>query len=135
MKAFGYTTIFLVAAVGCMEQQPVKVSDQNSPKEVTTMKPDNTAVNERDRADSFKTPIDQGESQSDIDKTANIRKRIMEEKMSVNAQNVKIITTDGSVSLRGPVASAEEKERIHEIAVDVAGKDRVDDQLEIQAEK
>lgn len=134
MKVFGYTALVVAGLIGCSEQTPVKLSDHNSPKEVTTMKPDNTAVNERDRVESYKTPIDQGEGQPDIDKTADIRKRIMDGKMSLNAQNVKIITRDGNVSLRGPVASAEEKERIREIAADVAGKEHVDDQLEIQAE-
>ena len=134
MKILGYGALVVAGLTGCTEQAPMKISDQNSPKEVTTMKPDNTAVNERDRVESFKTPIDQGEDQTDINKTADIRKRIMDGKMSVNAQNVKIITRDGNVTLRGPVSSAEEKERIHEIAVDVAGKEHVDDQLEIQSQ-
>ena len=72
-------------------------------------KRDNTEVNVRDRTEAAKTPIDQNENQKDIDITANIRKRVVDTKMSVNAQNVKIITQDGKVTLRGPVKSEEEK--------------------------
>ena len=134
MKFYGCLPLVVVGVIGCGEVNTNKLSEQNAPREVSTMKPDNTAVNERDRVESFKTPTDQVEDQADLDKTADIRKRIMEGNMSVNAQNVKIITRDGSVSLRGPVANVEEKDRIHAIAVDVAGEDHVDDQLEVQSE-
>jgi osmotically-inducible protein OsmY len=52
--------------------------------------------------------------------------------MSVNAQNVKIITVDGKVTLRGPVASSEEKRRIGEIAGQIARSENVDNQLEVK---
>jgi hyperosmotically inducible periplasmic protein len=93
---------------------------------------DNTAINERDRSKSVKTPIDQNENQKDINVTAGIRKRVVDTKMSVNAKNVKIITQDGKVTLRGPVKSDEEKKQIEKIAADVAGAGNVDSQLEIQ---
>jgi osmotically-inducible protein OsmY len=48
---------------------------------------------------------------------------------------VKIITQDGKVTLRGPVNSAEEKAQIEEMAVAVAGKDHVDNQLEVKEAK
>ena len=98
----------------------------------TPLRPDNTGVNERDRDGVAKTPIDQNENQTDIDITANIRKRIVDSEISVNAQNVKIVTQDGHVTLRGPVKSAEEKKVVEDIALDVAGTDRVDSQLEIE---
>jgi len=93
---------------------------------------DNTGVNERDRDNAAKTPIDQNENKADIDITANIRKQVVDTKMSVNAQNVKIITQDGRVTLRGPVKSEEEKKQIEDIAHSVAGADKVDSQLEVQ---
>jgi osmotically-inducible protein OsmY len=96
---------------------------------------DNTGVNERDRDAATKTPIDQNENQSDIDITANIRKRVVDTNMSVNAQNVKIITQDGKVTLRGPVKSAEEKKQIEELATSVAGAGKVDSQLEIEQQQ
>jgi hyperosmotically inducible periplasmic protein len=95
--------------------------------------PDNTGANAADRNnEAAKTPIDQNENQADIDVTANIRKRVVDTKMSVNAQNVKIITQDGKVTLRGPVKSAEEKQQIEDIANDVAGKGKVDNQIAIE---
>src|ERR1019366_4069095 len=82
-----------------------------------TTEPDNTARNVRDRNNPTLTPLDQGNSQADRDTTAQIRKEIVAGKnMSVNAKNVKIITVDGRVTLRGPVKTAEEKRLIGEIA-------------------
>ena len=57
--------------------------------------------------------MDQKENQSDINITANIRQSVMKAPdMSTNGQNVKIITADGVVTLRGPVASEAEKSNI-----------------------
>ena len=89
-------------------------------------------MNVRDRSDAAKTPIDQNENQADIDVTANIRKRVVDTEMSVNAQNVKIMTQDGKVTLRGPVASADEKSQIEKLAHDVAGAPNVVSELEVQ---
>lgn len=97
-----------------------------------TVDPTNTAINKRDRSDARKTPIDQDENQKDIDITAKIRSRIVDEKLSVNGHNCKIITHDGRVTLRGPVQSDAEKQLIEKIAIDVAGADHVDNQLEVQ---
>lgn len=108
------------------------VRDDNTVARDGEVAKDNTAVNTRDRSDAVKTPIDQNENQADIDVTANIRKRVVDTKMSVNAQNVKIMTQDGKVTLRGPVASEEEKKQIEQIAHDVAGAGNVDSQIEIQ---
>lgn len=88
-------------------------------------------MNERDRDSSAKTPIDQNENQKDIDITADIRKQIVATDMSTNAHNVKIITQDGKVTLRGPVDSAEEKANIEKIALSVAGEGQVDNQIEV----
>ena len=62
---------------------------------------------------------------------SDIRKRIVDTKLSVNAHNVKIITQDGKVTLRGPVTTEEEKQQIEQIARDVAGANNVDSQLEV----
>ena len=72
------------------------------------------------------------ENKKDIDITANIRKRVVDTKMSVNAQNVKIITQSGKVTLRGPVKTEEEKAQIAKMAEEVAGPGNVDNQLEVQ---
>lgn len=96
--------------------------------------PDNTARNARDRDGNALTPMDQGNSQADIDVTAQIRKDIMAENgMSMNARNVKVITMNGHVTLRGAVNSDQEKHNIGEIANRVAQPGNVDNQLEVAA--
>jgi hypothetical protein len=94
---------------------------------------DHTRRNVRDRDDSTLTPLNQGNSKSDVDTTAKIRKAIIAgENLSVNARNVKIITVDGRVTLRGPVNTAEEKRLIGEIANRIAHAGNVDNQLEVK---
>jgi osmotically-inducible protein OsmY len=94
---------------------------------------DNTSRNTRDRDQSTATPIDQGNNKADIDTTARIRKEIMADKsLSVNAQNAKIITVNGQVTLRGPVASADEKRQLGEIASRIARAENVTNQLEVK---
>lgn len=98
---------------------------------------DNTAVNERDQSSAAKTPLDQGNSSSDITITAGIRQKIVNHKgvndegMSINARNVKIISEGQHVTLRGPVANAEEKALIEKFAKEIAGPDNVTSQLEL----
>ena len=55
--------------------------------------------------------------------------------LSMNGKNVKIIAQDGKVTLKGPVDSQQEKETIASEAVEIAGKDKVDNQLEVKAAK
>lgn len=99
----------------------------------TSDQPDNTARNVRDSQGNTLTPLDQGHSQADRDMTAAIRKEIMASKdMSVNARNVKIITVDGRVTLRGPVKTSEEKRAIGDIADRIATSGNVDNQLEVK---
>ena len=93
---------------------------------------DNTARNVRDRNDRTLTPFDQGNSRADTDITAQIRKSVNASKdLSVNAKNVKIITNNGRVVLRGPVNNTEEKRMIGAIANGVARSENVDNQLEV----
>ena len=98
--------------------------------------PDNTGINERDaNRDATKTPIDQGNTEADTKLTADIRQRIVDTPdMSINARNVKIITANGKVTLRGPVSTEAERDTIAKIAKDVAGEGNVDNQLELAKE-
>jgi hypothetical protein len=104
--------------------------------EARLTEPDNTGVNARDANRTTrepKLPIDQKENQADVDITAKIRSRVVgTDGMSINARNIKIITADGKVTLRGPVESAAERERIATIAREVAGNTNVDDQIEVK---
>jgi hyperosmotically inducible protein len=90
---------------------------------------DNTVKN---RTAKNYTAQNQSNERSDIAITSSLRKAIMSDrKMSVNAQNVKIITENGSVTLRGPVNSLSEKERIAAKAHSLSGVSKVINQLEV----
>jgi osmotically-inducible protein OsmY len=97
---------------------------------------DNTARNDRDSNAAAKTPLDQGGNAQDIQISANIRKAIVDDdSLSSNAHNVKIITNGGTVTLRGPVKSAQEKANIEAKAKQVAGVMRVESFLEVEASR
>jgi osmotically-inducible protein OsmY len=97
---------------------------------------DNTAKNERDASGDTKTSGDQSESPEDIKITAAIRRAVVaDDALSMTATNVKIITADGKVTLRGPVKTAAEKTKIGELAKKNAGKAKVDNQLEVKESK
>lgn len=100
----------------------------------SSSKMDNTERNVRDRDDANLTPEDQKESKSDIDITAAIRQAVVrDESLSLNAQNAKIITRHGVVTLRGPVESEAERLTLQKIATQTPGVVQVDNQLEIKA--
>jgi osmotically-inducible protein OsmY len=95
---------------------------------------ENTGRNERDKDNTTLTPEDQKETESDIKITAAIRQAVVKNKsLSANAQNVKIITRNGVVTLRGPVESKKESKKIKKIAKHTPGVLKVDNQLEIKA--
>jgi len=95
---------------------------------------DNTGKNERDRESEKLTPTDQGESESDRSITQQARQGVVKaDEVSVSGKNVKIITVDGVVTLRGPVESAREKTEIAKIVKHVDGVKRIDNQLEVAA--
>lgn len=94
---------------------------------------DDTARNERDRNDRTLTPMDQGSSAADRTITQDIRKAVVDnDELSTNAKNIKIITVDGVVTLRGPVKNDAEKTTVASIAHKASGVKRVDNQLEVE---
>jgi hyperosmotically inducible periplasmic protein len=95
--------------------------------------PDNTAVNERDRSAYEPTADQQKETTADRDLTARIRQSVMaDDSMSTYAKNIKIISQDGSVTLKGPVASDSERQSIVAMAVAAAGDaSRVTDEISV----
>jgi hyperosmotically inducible protein len=105
-----------------------------APSSPTNTDADNTRVNKRDRNTSTLTPMDQGSSASDRAITQQIRKDLMNDKsLSFTAKNVKVITIDGKVTLRGTVKTEAERTAIEAAARRAAGGDgaRVESQLEI----
>lgn len=88
----------------------------------TTTKPDNTAVNKRDRSPGALTADQQKMNAADRKITARIRRSILADKaLSMYAHNVKIISQDGTVTLKGPVRSDDEVKSIMSKATDVTG--------------
>jgi len=106
--------------------EPVNTSTDNS------VKPDNSRRNQRERAEQEKTPINQNENKADLEISRKIRQSILDDKnLSTYAHNIKIITQDGIVNLKGPVRSQEEKRNVEARAVDIAGRDKVKSQIEV----
>ena len=96
-------------------------------------KPDNTAINERDRSRETQTSGDQSNSSADLKTTQAIRQALMKDgELSTTAKNIKIITNNGQVTLRGPVKNAQEKAKIDQLARSAAGGAKIVDQLDVK---
>jgi len=102
---------------------------------VAAVASDNSGINVRDRQDVTLTPGDQGSSPADREITQKIRKILVSgpSDYSVTTKNIKIITVNGKVTLRGPVKTDAEKSGIVSLAKTIAGEGNVDDQLEVKA--
>lgn len=97
---------------------------------------DNTRKNERDRSGETTTSGDQSNSQEDVKITAAIRRAVVRDNsLSTTAKNVKIITANGMVTLRGPVKNDAEKAKIAELAQSAAGNAKINNQLEVKTSK
>ena len=96
--------------------------------------PDNTKVNQRDRNAGEATADQQKANPTDQDMTKKIRQSIMADKsLSTYAHNIKIISQNGAVTLKGPVKSDDEKKAVVAKAIAVAGSaDRVTDQISVK---
>jgi len=94
---------------------------------------DNTRRNVRDRDGATLLPGDQGNSEVDRTMTQQIRKALVKDReLSMVAKNVKIITVNGNVTLRGVVKTEQEKNDIVAKAKQVAGVTEVNNQLEVK---
>lgn len=94
--------------------------------------PDNTKVNTRDRTATAKTADQQGNSKADLDLTQKIRHAIIDDKaLTSYAHNIKVITRDGHVTLKGPVHTPEEKAALEAKASEIAGTGKVTNQISV----
>ena len=99
-----------------------------------TPKPDNTKTNQADRNAGEPTADQQKNNKPDRETTKEIRKSIQSDKsLSTYAHNVKVISQNGTVTLKGPVRSDEEKKIIQDKAAAVAGAGNVVNELTIVA--
>jgi hyperosmotically inducible protein len=90
---------------------------------------DNTKLNQQTQP----TADQQKNSRSDRDITQQIRRSIVKDKsLSTYAHNVKIITQNGQVTLKGPVRSEDEKQALEAKAAEVAGNNNVTDHLDVK---
>jgi hyperosmotically inducible protein len=95
---------------------------------------DNTKINKRDHDTAPPTADQQKDNRSDLEITRQIRRSITEDKgLSSYAKNVKVITQNGNVTLRGPVRSDEERKSIEAKAAEVAGTGHVKNEIQISA--
>ncbi len=95
--------------------------------------PDNSKANQQDRDKGSSTAEQQGENQADRDLTRKIRKSIVGDKsLSTYAHNIKVIARGGTVILKGPVRSEEEKASIEAKAVEVAGAANVKNEITVK---
>jgi hyperosmotically inducible protein len=94
--------------------------------------PDNTKTNQGDASPGATTADQQKMNPADRATTKNIRSAIYKDKsLSTYAHNIKVITQDGKVTLKGPVRSDDEKTNIEAKATAVAGEGNVTDMLTV----
>ncbi|MDP9127338.1 MAG: BON domain-containing protein [Pseudomonadota bacterium] len=94
---------------------------------------DNSRVNQRDRSAQEPTADQAGNQLSDRDVMQKIRQAIIADKsLSTYGHNVKVISQNGKVTLKGPVNSDQEKASIEAKAVDVVGDGNVVNNLSVK---
>jgi hyperosmotically inducible periplasmic protein len=94
---------------------------------------DNTAQNARDQ-NGAPTPMDQSNAPADLETTQRIRQALVfDDSLSSDAKNVKVITAGGTVTLRGPVPSEAERVAVEGKALQLAGQNRLKNELDVEA--
>jgi hyperosmotically inducible periplasmic protein len=127
-----FATAALASLLGCgslaaVAQQPPTASDS-----AQAPAGDNTKMNKQDGSENATTAQQQKETPADRDLTQQVRKAIMADKsLSTYAHNVKIISQNGTVTLKGPVRSEDEKQAIAAKATEVAGNTKVVNELNV----
>lgn len=97
----------------------------------TRTAPDNSGTNKAHN--QSQTADQQTNNTSDRQMTAKIRRAVVADKsLSTYAHNVKIVVTGGTVTLKGPVHSEEEKQTIASKAAEIAGQDKVTNQITVK---
>jgi osmotically-inducible protein OsmY len=109
---------------------PILARGQDQSTSPSQTAPDNSARNKNHTTTADQQP----ENKSDLEITRDIREAIVADKsLSTYAHNVKIITQNGAVTLRGPVHSVEEKQTVASKAADVVGgPNKVTNQLTVK---
>ena len=109
---------------------PIAYGQTPDTSKTVTPDADNTRINKADRKNAQPTAQSQSGAKADRELAAAVRKAIVHDKsLSSNAHNVKVIAKDGTVTLRGPVRSDDEKTKVSTLTREVEGVANVDDQL------
>jgi hyperosmotically inducible protein len=96
--------------------------------------PDNTKMNKEDKIAAAPNADKAKSNGSDTQLMAHIRREVVKDKsLSTYAHNVKIVSRQGKVTLRGPVHTDEEKQTIEQIAKKYAGDGNVTDEISVKA--
>jgi hyperosmotically inducible periplasmic protein len=130
-----FSTAIASCALFLLCATPVAAKAQGSGPQNQTSSPSQTAPdNSAQNKDHSNTADQQSENKSDREITRQIRQSIVADKsLSTYAHNVKIITQNGAVTLKGPVQSDDEKHNVESKAAQVVGgPDKVTDQLTIK---
>jgi hyperosmotically inducible periplasmic protein len=99
------------------------------PGRMVAQAPDNSNQNKG----QTQTADNQSNAKADRDITAKVRKEIMADKdLSTYAHNVKVITTNGAVTLKGPVKTEDEKAKVAELAANVVPAEKVTNELTVK---
>ena len=93
--------------------------------------PDNTANNEQEVKKNMPSPTDQGNNERDLNLTKDIRSAVVGSDLSFNAKNIKIISNNSYVTLRGVVESADEHQAILKLAQAHADPAKITDDLKV----
>jgi hyperosmotically inducible periplasmic protein len=118
-RSFSKVFVMVTSLVFCANV----LASARAPQESQQTQPDNTKKN-RDQAPP--TADQQKQNDSDRTITQKIRKSIMADKsLSTDAHNIKIVSQDGKVTLRGPVRSEDERNTVQAKASEVAGENNV----------
>ena len=131
-KKIGVELLILGACLTLGASMPARVAHQDTQQPAA----DNSKTNKRDQNSATPTADQQKMNTADRDLTKKIRASINSDKsLSTYAHNVKIISQDGKVTLRGPVRSEDEKAAIEAKATEVAGTGNVINLLDVAPPK
>ena len=125
--------VLLLGTSGLVLAQQDATPTQQPDDKSATAAPDNTGKNQRDRNASEPTADQQKENETDRELARQIRRALVKDKsLSTYGHNIKVISQNGVVTLKGPVNSDEEKRAIESKAAEVAGSpDKIKSEIEV----
>ena len=122
--------VMVFIAAGAITHSQAQTTEQHGTS------PDNTKTNAQDHDKASATADQQKDNRSDREITQQIRQSLVKDKsLSTYGHNVKVITQNGQVTLKGPVRSDDEKKAIEAKATEVAGENKVTSELNIKPQQ